>query len=202
LGAFSKVNLEFKVWYDQALLRVMTALARNASRPAPLGSMEMSIQSFTDLYQRTVDDRKILGVFLSGHLAIEYLLKKLIAIYDPALIRLSEEMTHARLIALNADIGTINRKQCEVLVRINKIRNKFAHEITYEPTVDDLKELFRMAADAFSDQTDGISQGLEALDSCTGLHDLEGYAIPELFIQISYDLHEEYHSRGGDIEEF
>ena len=178
-------------------------IIRSAHSTKPiLGRMKMSINNFTDLYKITINDRQILGIFLSGHLAIEYLLKKLIAIYDPALTMLANEMTHAKLIALNSYIGTITPKQQEVLVRINKIRNKFAHEITYEPTVDDLKELFTMAAIAFSDLTDGISQGLEALDKCTGLHDLEDYAIPELFIQISYDLHGEYHQRGGDIEEF
>jgi hypothetical protein len=102
-----------------------------------LGFRNMSVQTFTDLYHRTVEGRPNLAVFLSGHLAIEYLLRKLITIYDPALGRVSDELSHAKLIALNADLGTITSKQREVLTRINKIRNKFAHEILYEPTVDE-----------------------------------------------------------------
>jgi len=167
-----------------------------------LGGFGMSIQTFTDLYQKTVGDRPILSAFLSGHLAIEYLLRKLIAIYDPALARLADDMNHARLIALNAELGTISEKQREVLVRINKTRNKFAHEIIYEPTVGELAEIFSLAADAFTDFTDGISQGIEELANCSDLYQLEDYVVPELFVQISYDLHEEYQSRGGDVEDF
>lgn len=162
----------------------------------------MSVQTFTDLYQRTVEERPILAVFLSGHLAIEYLLRKLITIYDPALGRISDELSHAKLLALNADVGTITGKQREVLTRINKIRNRFAHEILYEPTVDELRELFDLAAAAFTDLTDGISQGVEELATSADVQSLENYVIQELFIQICYDLHEEYISRGGDIEEF
>lgn len=162
----------------------------------------MSVQTFTDLYQRTVEERPILAVLLSGHLAIEYLLRKLITIYDPALGRISDELSHAKLLALNADVGTITGKQREVLTRINKIRNRFAHEILYEPTVDELRELFDLAAAAFTDLTDGISQGVEELATCADVQSLENYVIQELFIQICYDLHEEYISRGGDIEEF
>lgn len=162
----------------------------------------MSVQTFTDLYQRTIEERPILAVFLSGHLAIEYLLRKLITIYDPALGRISDELSHAKLLALNADVGTITGKQREVLTRINKIRNRFAHEILYEPTVDELRELFDLAAVAFTDLTDGISQGVEELATSTDVQSLENYVIQELFIQICYDLHEEYISRGGDIEEF
>lgn len=162
----------------------------------------MSFQTFTDLYQRTVEERPILAAFLSGHLAIEYLLRKLITIYDPALGRISDELSHAKLLALNADVGTITGKQREVLTRINKIRNRFAHEILYEPTVDELRELFDLAAVAFTDLTDGISQGVEELVTCTDVQSLENYVIQELFIQICYDLHDEYISRGGDIEAF
>lgn len=162
----------------------------------------MSIQTFTDLYHRTVEERPILAVFLSGHLAIEYLLRKLITIYDPALGRIADELSHAKLLALNADVGTITGKQRDVLMRINKIRNRFAHEILYEPTVDELRELFDLAAASFTDLTDGISQGVEELATCTDAGSLENYVIQELFIQICYDLHEEYISRGGDVEEF
>lgn len=162
----------------------------------------MSIQTFTELYQRTVEDRPILSAFLSGHLVVEYLLRKLISIYDPALARLAADMNHARLISLNADLGTISEKQREVLVRINKTRNRFAHEIVYEPNAGELREIFSLAADAFTDLTDGIAQGIDELANCSDVAQLEDYVVPELFVQISYDLHDEYHSRGGDVEDF
>jgi len=60
---------------------------------------------------------------------------------------------------------------------------------------------FSLAADAFTDLTDGISQGIEELANCSDISQLEDYVVPEVFVQISYDLHEEYQSRGGDVED-
>ena len=162
----------------------------------------MDIANFTDLYQRAIDDRKIVGIFLSGHLSVEYLLRKILVIHDSSKQKLADEVTHARLIELVFGIGAIDAKQRDVLTQINRMRNKFAHQITYEPSVDELKIIYKAALRAFSDLSDGIYQGLEALERCSGVHDLEDYAIPELFIQICYDLHEKYHELGGDIEDF
>ena len=106
------------------------------------------------------------------------------------------------MIDLVFGVGALDAKQRDVLTQLNRIRNRFAHQITYEPSVDEMKMIYQAALAAFSDLTDGISQGLEALDACSGVRDLEGYAIPELFIQICYDLHEKYHQFGGDIEDF
>jgi hypothetical protein len=162
----------------------------------------MDIANFTDLYQRAIDDRKIVGIFVSGHLAVEYLLRKILVIHDPSKQKLADELTHAKLIDLVFGIGAIDANQRDVLTQLNRMRNKFAHRITYEPTVGELKLIYKAALTAFSDLTDGIAQGLDALEACSGIHDLEDYAIPELFIQICYDLHEKYHELGGDIEDF
>jgi len=160
------------------------------------------MRDFTDLYHKILEERPILSSFLVGHLAVEYLLRKLIHIYDPSLAKHADSLNHAKLIAINYDIGTIDDRVRGVLVDINKIRNKFAHDVTYEPTIGDLKKLFSASSLAFTDLTDGISQGLEAINVASHTSELEDWVVPELFIQISYDLHEEYHQRGGDIEEF
>lgn len=162
----------------------------------------MSIASFTELYEKAVGPGTCVGSFITGHLVIEFLLRKLIQIYDPALSRLADDLNHARLIQLNHNLGTIDDSQRETLILINKTRNKFAHQITYEPTIKEMKKLYTLAAKSFSDLTDGISQGLEALKEANSVNDLDEWVILELFVQISYDLHEEYHTRGGDMEEF
>lgn len=162
----------------------------------------MSIASFTELYEKAVGSGTCVGPFITGHLVIEFLLRKLIHIYDPALSRLADDLNHARLIQLNHDLGTIDDSQRETLVLINKTRNKFAHQITCEPTIEELKALYILAARSFSDLTDGISQGLEVLKEAKSINELDEWVILELFVQISYDLHEEYHTRGGDMEEF
>ena len=159
----------------------------------------MSIKSFTKLFEEASSAETCVGPFIGGHLVIEFLLRKLIQIYDPALSRLADDLNHARLIQLNHDIGTIDDSQKETLVLINKIRNKFAHQITYEPTIEELKALFKLASFSFDDLSDGISQGLEALEKTKSVNALDKWVITELFVQISYDLADEYNSRGGDL---
>ena len=161
-----------------------------------------AIANFTDLYQRMVHDRPFVGALLSGHLAVEFLLRQLVRQYDPRLGEHGNTLRHHALITLNRQIGTVRNTQYEVLVSINTLRNRLAHQISYEPTVDELLQLWRQAAQAFSDLTDGISQGIEALEGATNLNEIDDWVFAELFVQISYDLHEEYVSRGGDQEEF
>ena len=162
----------------------------------------MSVNTFTDLYTKMMGGRPMLGPFLAGHLAVEYMLRRIIVIYNPALANLADDLNHARLISLNVDIGAINSAQRDVLVAINRMRNKLSHQISYEPTLAELRALFVNAASAFSDMTDGIEQGIGEIDAAAQLSDLEEYVISELFAQICYDLHSAYHELGGDMEDF
>jgi hypothetical protein len=45
----------------------------------------MSVDSFTALYERAVDPQRLTSPFITGHLVIEFLLRKLIQIYDGSL---------------------------------------------------------------------------------------------------------------------
>ncbi len=65
------------------------------------------MDSFTDLYQKAVGPDTLVSYFLSGHLAIEFLLRKNIEIYDKKLTRISNDLTHANLIKLAYDLGSI-----------------------------------------------------------------------------------------------
>lgn len=158
--------------------------------------------TFTDLYQHAVGGNELLSTLLPGHLAIEFLLRKLVVQYDANLSALADQLNHARLVQLSHDVGLIDKAQKDVLLRINSIRNKLAHNITFKPQLGDLRTLWSEAAGAFSDLTDGISQGSESLAKANTLDDLDGWEFPELFVQICYDLHGEYVDRGGDEEDF
>ena len=160
------------------------------------------IAGFTDLYQRLVGERPFVSSLLTGHLAIEFLLRKLIGQYDAKLIAHADTLRHHALIGLNLQLGTIDEPQHQVLTDINRLRNKLAHQISYEPTIEELRLLWRQAGRAFSDLTDGISQGIEALDATGNVGAVDGWVFAELFVQICYDLHGEYVVRGGDDETF
>ena len=160
------------------------------------------IASFTDLYQKVAGPGSATSAVIAGHLTIEFLLRKLVSQYDPKLQSLADDLNHARLVSLSRDIGTISASQAAVLLQINQLRNKLAHQISYVPTIAELKLIFDAAANAFTDLTDGIEQGRGELKNAKTVEDLEEWVLPELFIQVSYDLHHEYVDRGGDEELF
>ncbi len=161
-----------------------------------------AIPTFSDLYQHALGDRPWLGAFLSGHLAVEFMLRKLISQYDVRLTAFADELRHKQLIDLNGQIGTISSAQKDVLIAINQMRNKLAHQITYDPSVAEMMSLWTQSANAFTDLTDGISQGLEEMKIEGNLNALDAWVFSELFVQICYDLHREYTNRGGDDETF
>lgn len=165
-------------------------------------SVSPKIKSFTDLYEQAISSDKILSDFLTGHLVVEFMLRKIIEISQPNLIVFSENLTHAKIIQFVHGLGLINDKQKEVLQSINSLRNKFAHQISYFPEIKELQILFEQARKAFSDLTDGIEQGLGEMKGKKSFKECEDWVISEFFIQISYDLHSIYHDLGGDIEEF
>ena len=160
------------------------------------------INNFTELYQVTVSGDSLISGFIQGHLVIEFLLIKIIEISRPKLIDLAEGLNHHRLIQLAYGLGHITDEQRETLISINQMRNKFAHHLTYEPPIEDVKQIFIKASKSFSDLTDGIMQGLDEIKGKTTIYDCEEWLIPELFVQISYDLHSIYNELGGDIEDF
>lgn len=162
----------------------------------------MEIRNFMDLYLKIAGPGQFIAAFTTGHLAIEFLLRKLIQVYDPKLSNLADNLKHYQLIKLNHELGTIDDQQREVLTLINKIRNRFAHNLTYELDHKELMDLFKKSARAFSDMTDGIHQGLVELSTVKSVSELDEWVIPELFAQIFNDLHNEYQSRGGDFEDF
>jgi hypothetical protein len=133
---------------------------------------------------------------LAGHLAIEFLLRKLICQYDPKLEALVDDLTHARLILLNRAVGTLSSERADVLTRINALRNRFAHEIGYEPELAELAVLFEAALLAFSDYADGLKSGLAEITSATSTYQLSKWLLAELFLAVIYDLHQECIARG------
>lgn len=160
------------------------------------------INTFSDLYEKAVSEDNLLSGFMTGHLVIEFLLIKIIELSQPKLLDFAEGLNHYKLIQLVYGLNHIDEKQKEVLLLINKMRNKFAHHLTFEPTIAELKEILTKASKAFNDTTDGLEQGLAEIDGKKSIEECENWVIPEMFVQISYDLHDIYQSIGGDIENF
>ena len=91
-----------------------------------------AVASFTDLYQRMAGDRPLISALLTGHLAVEFLLRRLVSRYDVRLGEHADTLQHHALILLNHQIGTIDDAQRDVLLEINAPRNKLAHQTSSE----------------------------------------------------------------------
>ena len=164
--------------------------------------LKQQINTFSELYEKTVTENNLLSSFMTGHLVIEFLLVRIIQLSQPKLVDFAEGLNHYKLIQLVFGLNHIDEKQKEVLLLINKMRNKFAHHLTYEPTIIELDEILTKASKAFNDMTDGLDQGLGEIEGKRSIKECEDWVIPEMFVQISYDLHDIYQNLGGDMEDF
>lgn len=162
------------------------------------------IDCFTDLFEKStaLENKSFLSHFISGHLMIEFLLVKIIEIKMPTLKEFVESLNHQKLIELAHGLTAITDDMKISLTAINRMRNKIAHDLTYEPSIIEYRDLILLAKTAFSDITDGIEQTLSELDGKVSIRECDEFIFPELFMQVSYNLHEIYQELGGDIEEF
>ena len=158
------------------------------------------VKLFEDLYHYVAGPADFLGQVLAGHLAIEFLLRKLICQYDSNLERLADGLPHARLIELSHQVGILSAERTETLVLINSLRNRFAHQILYNLELDEIFKLFASGSRGFTDYSDGIKEGLGEISKVRSAFELRKYFLSELFLAIVYDLHREYVRRGGDEE--
>jgi len=164
-------------------------------------SKDAGIQSFEDLYHSIAGSESQVAQVLTGNLSVEFLLRKLVAQYDKKLIKLSDELTHARLISLSQDIGTVAPQLADLLMKANTLRNRFAHHFDYRPEVSELIALFQAASSATSDYAGRICECLSNLSSASNKYSVDKWLLSELFLAIVYDLHQLYVQRGGDEDE-
>lgn len=141
-----------------------------------------------DIYYETLNERPDLGWFLQGHMVVEFMLRKRLSERNPELAHQLRKASFFSILkaALNNDI--VSQIAYDVLSQINSIRNKYAHELSYRPTLEEWIDLWSSAQNAFSDMTDGIEQGLAELESVQRLEDADRFSLNELFVQICHDI--------------
>lgn len=142
------------------------------------------------LFQR-IDNSDLLTGFVIGHLVIEHLLEEIVINYDPKLKEHFTSLVHSKKISFLQSLGLFPEGVALCLEGINKMRNKFAHQLGYEPNKGELLTLINLCRDNFNDLTDGLEQLHSGLAKCTSLreaNDKYGCGLADLFIQIVYDL--------------
>ncbi|WP_417862278.1 hypothetical protein [Vreelandella venusta] len=138
-----------------------------------------------------IDDSDLLTGFVIGHLVIEHLLEEVILNYDSKMKDHFLSLTHSRKISLINSLGLVPDGVAGCLQSINKMRNRFAHQLGYEPNKGELLNLICKCKDNFNDLTDGLEQlhgALSETDSLVEAQEKYGVGLADLFIQVVYDL--------------
>lgn len=163
-----------------------------------------NINSFSELIGKCLltNEDSFFNDFIKGHLMLEFLMIKCVDKALPNEYKKALKLTHRNLINLLFNSNIINKDMKNVLTEINKMRNNIAHKILYIPTYIEYKKILLLAQKASSDFTDGIIQSLEEMEDKTSLDECEPLIYTELFLQLSYDLHEIYQEYGGNMEDF
>ena len=158
---------------------------------------------FQQLYGIAAGQNAILGTVLAGHLVIEFLLAELVVQKLGGQSRREVEgLSHSKLIDRNKSLNIVEEPLASFLHSINRFRNRFAHQLDFQPSKHEWLALFVEAEATLSDRTNGVYQGSEELRSKAHLDRVEAWVFAELFIQTAYDLHALYVASGGDKDRF
>ncbi|MCH4814037.1 hypothetical protein [Vreelandella neptunia] len=153
--------------------------------------MSLYNNEYEEFLFHRIEDSDLLTGFVIGHLVIEHLLEEVILNYDSKLKDHFLSLSHNRKITLINSLGLVPDGVASCLQSINKMRNRFAHQLGYEPNKGELLNLISKCKDNFSDLSDGLEQLQRALsetDSLVEAQGKHGVGLADLFIQVVYDL--------------
>ncbi|MDX1723733.1 MAG: hypothetical protein R3355_11615 [Pseudomonas sp.] len=153
----------------------------------------MSVYSneYEEFLFHRIDDSDLLTGFVIGHLVVEHLLEEILLSYDSKLKEHFMSLTHSRKITLINSLGLVPDEVASCLQSINKMRNKFAHQLGFAPNKGELLNLISKCRASFNDMTDGLEQLEGALTDSESLLEAQekyGVGLADLFIQVVYDL--------------
>lgn len=156
-----------------------------------------SMNEYEEFLFYRIDNSDLLTGFVIGHLVIEHLLEKITVNYDIKKKNRFLSFSHSKKITFTHSLNLIPDEVAECLHAINKIRNKFAHQLGYNPSKNELLHLIAQCKNSFHDMTDGLEQLHDALKNSDNLleaNEKYGVGLADLFIQVIYDL-EEYEKK-------
>ncbi len=153
--------------------------------------MSENSNEYEEFLFHRIDDSDLLAGFVIGHLVVEHILEELVLNYDCKLQEHFLSLTHSRKISFINSLGLVPDGVASCLQSINKMRNRFAHQLGYEPNKGELLNLISKCKDNFNDMTDGLEQlhgALSETDSLVEAKEKYGVGLADLFIQVVYDL--------------
>jgi len=116
-----------------------------------------AIKTFEELSEKILIYGNSLSTYMRGHLIIDFLYRKILQ-ENPSKYSNIEKLSHSKLIDAMYDLQYINNNEKTVLVEINRIRNRFAHDIAFSPSVTEIKILFKNAQNIFFEFFEGFPE--------------------------------------------
>ena len=153
--------------------------------------MSLYNNEYEEFLFHRINDSDLLTGFVIGHLVVEHLIEEVMLNYDSKLKNHFQSLTHSRKISLINSLGLVPDGVASCLQSINKMRNRFAHQLGYEPNKGELLNLIFKCKNNFNDLTDGLEQlhgALSETDSLVEAQEKYGVGLADLFIQVVYDL--------------
>ncbi|WP_255792311.1 hypothetical protein [Mycobacteroides abscessus] len=110
-----------------------------------------------DLFEEHTRGRGIVEVLLRGHLWLENAVIDLITvgIHNPEPLKI-DRMTFANKVNLAEALGLLGPGEASTLRAFNRIRNRLAHDLHGEPTLDDLSMIEQGLSNLQRDMADGL----------------------------------------------
>jgi hypothetical protein len=146
------------------------------------------IETFEELTEKILVKGDFLSTYLRGHLMIEFLYVKILQIKPTKYSINIKSMQHSKLINALANLGYIDFSEKEVLLKMNKIRNKFSHSLNYFPSTIEMKSLFTHTQSIFPEFFDGFSRGLTKLEEIEEIELSEIEILIDFFMEVLYNM--------------
>jgi hypothetical protein len=99
-------------------------------------------ESHGEIQQAWQKDAVLIGRVLRAHLFVEHFVTKFIETANPRLGSLDEaRLTYLQKVHLACSSGGLNQELRPGLIQLNRLRNRFAHQLEYQLTSDDVAQI-------------------------------------------------------------
>jgi hypothetical protein len=147
--------------------------------------------AYFDYFTENLKEKELLQATILGHLVLEYMIVKCLELNGQQINKIQRLSFPAKVdLAISRKIIPANRRN--IFLHINNFRNKFAHELDYEPS---LNEVHGMIMEAIKDGIDFSDERIADLDVARDEYGI-GPCVWELFHNVSSDLFFYLHDRG------
>lgn len=140
-------------------------------------------QPYFHYYTENLKEKELLQARILGHLVLEYMIVKSIELNGHPIKKIQRLNFPAKVdLAISLKIILANHRN--IFIRINNLRNQFAHELDYEPSLQEIHEIVK---EAIKEGIDFSDERIAAFDVARDEYGIE-LCLWELLHNASVDL--------------